>query len=284
MDSDFLFTVDAAQILAKLHLAGLQAVGYDMASQFIVNTGIKNDNPKASPEKPGKVTFDLTNATGVYQVGFVSRVKYKNTSQIDSILSDIAALRSKKLGDKLKNGSDEERNAKDSEMTKLRDELMKAFKSIKSDALKKVTVDVGDKKGLSVLDEKNLDMILTDMNALKALKAALEKASTENDFSQGTGRANAIDAVKKDAVKQITSYLQVFAGKDNVTAIEDDNVTVMNVSLKAKDSNYKGLVDSFAIQPMPDNERGKMNAQFSGKEEREENICFAVNYHIDVEK
>jgi len=93
-EPEILFEVDAAKILAKLHLAGLQPCTYDQNKQFIVNTGIKNDDPKAKPEDPGKVEFDLGNSQGEYELGFVTAVTYKFFQQtsIRSILSRIDKL------------------------------------------------------------------------------------------------------------------------------------------------------------------------------------------------
>ena len=95
-EPEVLFEIDAAKILAKLHLAGLQPCTYDQNKEFIVNTGIKNDDPKAKPENPGKVEFDLGNSQGEYELGFVTSVTYKfhQQSKVRSTLSKIDNLAS----------------------------------------------------------------------------------------------------------------------------------------------------------------------------------------------
>ena len=47
------FEIDASKLLAKLHLAGQQAI----PNSKVINTGIKDNDPKADPNSPGKVTF-----------------------------------------------------------------------------------------------------------------------------------------------------------------------------------------------------------------------------------
>lgn len=79
--------MDAGSILAKLHLAGIQAVTYPDKDDFIVNTGIKNDDQKAKPDNPGKVEFDL--AEGEYQIGFVTTLEYQAKSGNPQLFPEI---------------------------------------------------------------------------------------------------------------------------------------------------------------------------------------------------
>lgn len=60
-----------AEVLAKMHLAALMGIGRE-PKKFIVNTGVKDDDPKATPDNPGKVTFDTENESGVYELGYVT--------------------------------------------------------------------------------------------------------------------------------------------------------------------------------------------------------------------
>ena len=62
-DDKILFTVDASQIIVKLHFAGRQAIKGDVSdfNGFIVNTGIINDNPNGDPDNIGKTKIDLKN-------------------------------------------------------------------------------------------------------------------------------------------------------------------------------------------------------------------------------
>lgn len=60
---------------------------YPDKDDFLVNTGIKNDDQKAKPDNPGKVEFDLE--AGEYQIGFVTTLKYKANAENSSMLSQI---------------------------------------------------------------------------------------------------------------------------------------------------------------------------------------------------
>jgi hypothetical protein len=62
-----------AEVLAKMHLAAL--MGIKEKGFYIVNTGIKDDDPKATPDNPGKVTFDTENESGVYELGYVTQLE-----------------------------------------------------------------------------------------------------------------------------------------------------------------------------------------------------------------
>ena len=89
-EPEILFDVDASKILAKLHLGALEACKQWRADGFFVNTGIKNDNPSATPDNPGKVEFDITN--GQYEVGYVTDVNFTFNNAFNRIAEQIAPL------------------------------------------------------------------------------------------------------------------------------------------------------------------------------------------------
>jgi len=73
---DPLFTVNAGQILAKLHLAGKTQA----PNAIIVNSGMKADGdikPEAYRSDEKEVIFDLTNKDGKYEVGAISPKPYE---------------------------------------------------------------------------------------------------------------------------------------------------------------------------------------------------------------
>ena len=88
MADSILFEVDASQILAKLHLAGIQATKIGPES-FIINTGIVNDNPSAKPDKPGNVSFELKNSSVEYEVGYATWIEYHKSYDLDDSLSKL---------------------------------------------------------------------------------------------------------------------------------------------------------------------------------------------------
>lgn len=72
--NDVIFEIDAGVVLAKLHLAGAQAVSNKVQ---VLNSGIENQSnylqpPK--PENPGKVLFDCDNKSGAYQMAMTSSI------------------------------------------------------------------------------------------------------------------------------------------------------------------------------------------------------------------
>ena len=95
-DKMMLFTIDASEMIAKLHLAGLQPIKGDLASYngFIVNTGIVDDSPQNSPEKIGNTRFDLNNKSGTYYVGLVRDFTYKTWFTFENAATDLYKLRS----------------------------------------------------------------------------------------------------------------------------------------------------------------------------------------------
>lgn len=89
--NDSLFTVNAGQILAKLHLGALQPI----PSEIILNTGIKNMAKSATPDNiPADLVFDLTNKSGLYELGVVRTVK--KITNAEKAIADDTSLTGKK--------------------------------------------------------------------------------------------------------------------------------------------------------------------------------------------
>lgn len=65
-NTKMLFKIDASEILAKMHYAGLQNANSATGKGFFVNTGIVNDSESGSPENIGKTRFDLKNDSEMY--------------------------------------------------------------------------------------------------------------------------------------------------------------------------------------------------------------------------
>lgn len=255
MADSVLFEVDAAKILAKLHLAGRQATG---GNGFIVNTGILDDDDKAKPDNPGNVAFDLKNKTGDYQVGYVIDIRYTKTYGLDSTLSQLSELVAKKANAKV----DAKVDDKDEKLeVELKDKVKAAFASTKEK-----------------LDEKLLDSV----DGLKEVKELANKVlkNESEDYKK------AIDAVKAEAIKNLKAYLNVFAGADNVNAFSDANM--ITVSSKVKGPNDKSLVSDYEIQPIAEAEKAKLVAASTAKSGQNDNcaekVCFRVQYHLDIDK
>ena len=89
-EPEILFDVNASKILAKLHLGALEAVKQWLSEGFFVNTGIKNDNPSAKPDNPGKVEFDLTN--GEYEIGYVTSIDFEAHDKLNQLIDKISPI------------------------------------------------------------------------------------------------------------------------------------------------------------------------------------------------
>ena len=266
MADDVLFEVDASQIVAKLHLAGVQAAPRITTEDFFINSGIKNDNPKANPNDPGKVTFDLKNSSGEYELGYVTTVVYHKAYDLENTINEIYDHLSKTAGDK-SSIQDKPDSNEHKEFEKRKEEL----KTILT--------------GYNVkFDEKNLDTA----DGIKEIRTTAINEIGKNDED---AYKTMISEKKKAAVDCIKSYMDVFAGTDNVEQIKEQSLKMIDLSDKTKDSNANGLVKNFEIQPMSEQEKAKMIEQFKvnfrkdpTKNNCKQKICFIVKYTLNVDK
>lgn len=262
MADQVLFEVDASQILAKLHLAGLQPCTYDKNKEFIVNTGILDDDPKASPDKPGKVKFDLTNSTGEYQVGFVSEIEYHRAYGLTDAFNNLESLRAKVYG-------------KDSKLADSPDSPeAKEFEKSKQTLA-------------ALLGKKADDKAFDSEEGFKQLRDEIEKAQQQDK----TTYEEKLAAIKDNAVKQLNAYMKVFAGADNVETITNDSLGLVDVSDKVKGPNDTSFVKMYEIQDIPKAEKEKMEAASRAaymKDPEKLNckykICCFVKYTLNVDK
>ena len=266
MAESVLFEVDASQILAKLHLAGIQSIKIENG-EFLVNTGILNDNANAKPDSPGDIKFDLTNKTGEYQVGYATQIEYRKAFGLEDAIDAIADLLAKTSGDK----------------SKILDDL-KSHKDdyAKFNDAKKRVLDI-----FSAYGEKIPNKQMNDPDSIKELREkAKQLISRDAKMYEDT-----LDEAKQSCVSKISAYLKAFAGADNVDAVDTTKLGMVDISSRASDSNAKGLVSMYEIQPMPDQEKEKMVAQFRADFEKnpkqnncKQKVCFYVKYTLNVDK
>ena len=266
MADNVLFEVDASQIIAKLHLAGLQAAGTIKTGDFFINTGIKNDNPKANPDNPGKVSFDLKNSSGQYQLGYVTTVEYHKTYDLENSINDLQNYLAKTTG-------------KDSSIKdKLDAKEQKQF-----DDLKTSIIGIFKTNDIKV-DEKNFDTV----DGIKEIrKTALDQIGEQDKKAYD----DVMSKTKKDVADKLNAYLNVFAGADNVDKVDEKSMGMIDLSDKINDPNANGLVKMFEIQPASEQELAKMTAQFKidfkkdpVKKNCKQKICFYVLYTLNIDK
>lgn len=266
MADQMLFEVDASQIIAKLHLAGLQ--GIDIPNgEFIVNTGIINDDSKATPDNPGKVSFDLTNKQYEYEVGYVVDLEYKKSFGLEKIPDQIQDILSKTSGDdsKLLDG------LKDNK------EQYQKFKEL-SDNLKAIFAA----KGAKIDDDQ-----FSSLDKIKELK----EKTKELVNAESAEYDKVISQKKEYAAGKLMTYMKAFAGADNVDTIDSTKLGMIDIANDVKDSTDKRLVVMYEIQPMKDQEKAKLVDQFKAnfikdpkKPNCKQKVCFKVKYSLNVEK
>lgn len=271
MASEVLFDVDASEIVAKLHLAAQQQANPKLKpyNGFVINTGVLNNDPNGSPEKIGKVRFDLNNKLSTFQLGAVVDVEYKQSFDVDKALNDVESVGAKWYGGKIdaKADSPERKNF---------------------DAAVKLAIEKFTQLGIS---KKEDDFTAENSDAFKEKVAEMRKELEDAMKKEKDEYEATVGKIKKAATEALKIYLGVFAGKDNVDNFNESSVGMMNISNTVKDSTDKNLVKTYEIQPMPDQENGQLIAQFKqnalknpGKPNCKLRVCFYVLYSLNVEK
>ena len=268
MADAMLFEVDASKIVAKLHLAGRQPLKIEYGKgEFLANTGVVDDDIKATPENPGKVSFDIAKKS--YQVGYVVAVQYFKKYGIEDALKKLRDAFEKAIGD-------------DSKIdTSITSDEQKAYDAAQEEFKKYF---INDKEQLEAF--KNNDTFLTK-EGISSLDDVVKAAQEKDEESYNA----ALETAKKKAYDQISKYLNVFAGKDNVNAFSADSLGQVFVAESVKDGNDKQLVNNGVFQQASDAEKQKMVAAFRAEFEKDPNkdnckhrICFFANYTLDVDK
>ena len=272
-EGKILFTVDAAQIVAKLHFAGLQAVRGDASQHngFIVNTGIRDDNPDGKPDNIGKTRFDLVNKSGLYCAGVVRDFEFEMSFKLKNALTDIFKLRAKLYG----RGKKLLDPAGDPEELKKFNEHVKSIKNAFSKAGSEVPKDE------DFQDEEGLKKIRHDASNLQR--------SIMEDYEKQLAEA------KESAAKVFDAYMKVFAGADNTENITKKNITAVQVS-----NNFKSVKDSdkfvkdFKIVPIGNAEREQIEKRFQEQSIKSKDpdskvkctirMCFYVSYSLKVDE
>lgn len=266
MADDVLFEVDASQIVAKLHLAGCQAASKRSTEDFFINTGIKNDNPKANPNNPGKVAFDLKNSTGKYELGYATEMIYVKSYDVVNLVNQIYDHLAKTSGDK--SHIDDKSDSNEHKEFEERKEELKTILAAKNIKFENDSLDTTE--GIRKIRDDVIVKMIDDEN---------------KDYN------NILTELKTKVAKSVKEYMNVFAGSDNVNPITESSFKMITLSDKVKDSNSNGLVKNFEIQPATEQEVAKMVEQFklnfkkdSKKANCKQKVCFVVKYTLNVDK
>lgn len=256
--------MDAGSILAKLHLAGIQAVTYPDKDDFIVNTGIKNDDQKAKPDNPGKVEFDLTE--GEYQIGFVTTLEYQAKSGNPQLLPEIQKYR--KAFEKANPGK---AAGIDKKIDQNAQKELEAEKKTFAEFLKKNAAAL-KKAGVKELDADKLDgQKLGEMSEL------VKKFTAGQKPGKAVTREQAAEKAKGIALEQIGKYIGVFSGNKDAEGKLDSQFSMVTVDPGVKNSNDSKLVSGNSIAFLKDNPQPKENGG-----EVSERVCFFIKYSIVI--
>lgn len=137
-----IFTIDASQILSKLHLAGKVAVNAAGNKVWLVyNTGVTKEKSSDTPQAPSGTIFDLKNDSGLYELGIFKPYEFKAPEITEDIDTNIIKLKEKlaKLTDKNEksNISDGDEKSSD-EIEKINEEIEKAKLKLVEDNKKRL--------------------------------------------------------------------------------------------------------------------------------------------------
>lgn len=282
MADNILFEINASQILAKLHLAGLQAVSKfrNNTSFIIINTGINHDDINAKPDNPKKVTFDLNNSSGEYELGVILDIEYRrefNNSSINDIKQNSIKkqiLELERIINTIVNNKIDSKN--DAKQIKRKKELTKEiFKTLKINSKTQIDTPADVKKIKNVLKKRN------------------KNNTTDNQSIMSDQYATLIESNRELAFLILQQYMTVFAGSKQSEKISNDNIAIIEISPHIKDSNDESLVKMFEIVPISNVEQEKLIAQFqaaykkdptSEKPNCKQKVCYKIKYDLTVDK
>lgn len=281
--NDAIFEIDAGKILAKLHLAGQQAI----PNAIPINTGIVNPVAKADPSKPGNVEFNLDNKNGQYEFGVLKLLSYQVPIDVskNKKLADLykklekAKEKDKKAGkdahadakltDKTKDEDSKdakpEKVDKNSETYKVQQEILKEFASYK----------------LSNYKENKDDFNESTTSFKEAVKA-------ENTKRQETKKQNQ-DKLQKDAYQDIKTYFETISGQQNASKIKQTDIVIRNADVdgKIKDpTQFKNIKDFKITTDNIDKEIKKHEQNIQETKPNEpitRNILCLVGFNVEIE-
>ena len=210
------FEIDASKLLAKLHLAGQQAI----PNSKVINTGIKDNDPKADPNSPGKVTF-MFSKSGEYQLSVLKLIQYripidikqnKNIEKADKELVSKYKLPSL-FDEKAQEEAAKEEDKKDDSKKNASKEGSKDDEDKKKEADEKTSLtDKAAKEKTSVNDSLHVPSFLD----------FITEAEDKDDTSKKEAEQNQkeIDKLHEQILKELDSYAEfkVDAGKKKGTA------------------------------------------------------------------
>ena len=266
-DKETLFTVNAGQILAKLHLAGKEAA--KDKNFIVINSGMKDEADDNTVKNPGKSLFDLTNKSGEYEVCFVTDQPFQYKEQIVLSADPDVQKTQEKLSDAKENARDAEDNDNNKGITsQQKNEAPKANKEVKK-AQQDLNATAQNATGAKIPKDATSE----------ERKEAIDK---ENEKREADKEKN-LDVWKKNAVDAINIYFQTMAGKDAKKITEKDLVMVQFPEDYSKLSDFE--IKDFKIKDMEEADINKWREEVAKNQDKVQKIRlgFKTTFNVEVE-
>lgn len=273
-DPNFVFSVDASVILAKLHLAGKQQA----PNYLVINSAVTNDD-SGTPENPGNAKFDMKSKDGNYEVCLVKKgfeyteaLDPKSDPEIQKIIDEMSKAKDSSVDAKEKKeaAKDDQKLTDDNTKTDKADSEAKKANE-EADDVRKQYIDHLKKLGLKALKPESTDDEIKDMLEEENKKRAEEKAKT-------------IEQAKKEMFKEMKAYFTTFAGKDNAGKLDMSKVLVAQMPEKC-DSSKDVTIENYHVMPIDKKEKEEWQKKHTEDQTKTAviNIGFKVGYHLDID-
>ena len=266
-DKEALFTVNAEQILAKLHLAGKKAAKNN--NFIVINSGMKDETDNDTEDNPGKSLFDLTNKSGEYEVCFVTDQPFQYKEQIVLSADPDVQKEQEKLSDAKEKAEDAKDKDNNSGITsQQKNEAPKANKDVKK-AQQELNTTAQKETGAKIPKDA------TTEERKEAIDKENEKRETNKDKNLSVWKKNAVDA--------INIYFETIAGKDAKKIVEKDLVMVQFPEEYSKLSDFE--VKDFKIKGMKEAELEKWRKQAAENQDKVQKVRlgFKAAFNVEVE-
>lgn len=249
-DNNPIFKIDAAEILAKLHLAGKE-----QAKNFtIINSAIENDNG-TSPQNIGNTTFNLKSKDGKYEICLIEEIIYPEQLNLDL----------------------------DPQLQKLKKNIGK--KPLINKSEKPGTLSKNDKAYLDRLKALGVDTAKIEKNFNEE---EIKKAVDELNKKRKEQKEKIINKFKADAFKAIKDqYFLNFGGKELSSKLKliDGKTSQMPVGSNKKVDLVQ--INEFTIMPISAEEQKKWQQELikdmTKLDKVTMDIGFKIGYRVETE-
>lgn len=282
--NDAVFEINAGKILAKLHLAGQQAI----PNSIPINTGIVNPVAKADPKNLGNVEFNLDNKSGEYQFAVLKLLSYQveiDLNKNKNLLKLQENLKKAKEEDQKKN-KDKHADAKLTDKTKDEDDknaekLEKADKDSKSYKVQQdILIEYASYKLKDYKEDKeNFEESTKNFNAAVKSENEQRKKAKENEENK----------LQKAAFEDIKTYFKTISGEQNASKIKQTDIIKLNADVdgKIKDpTQFKDIKDFKITTKAVDDQIKKYEEKIQETKPNDwitRNIMFATGFTVEVE-